>query len=88
MPICLMENANMEEWDRVVDVNCKGVLHGIGCCLPIMKKQNGGHIINISSDGGLRVNACWATDLLAVRLHHRVLRHEVLRGGSGAGSAA
>mgnify|MGYP004662861329 FL=1 len=52
----------MEEWDRVVDVNCKGVLHGIGCCLPIMKKQNSGHIINISSDGGLRVNACWATD--------------------------
>ena len=33
----------------------KGVLHGIGCCLPIMKKNNSGHIINISSDGGLRV---------------------------------
>ena len=87
MPICLMENANIEEWDRVVDVNCKGVLHGIGCCLPIMKEQNGGHIINISSDGGLRVTVCCMTDLLAVRLHHRVLCNEVLRGGSGCGSA-
>ena len=35
--------------------NMQGVLHGIGCCLPIMKKNNCGHIINISSDGGLRV---------------------------------
>lgn len=63
MPICLMENADMKEWDRVVDVNCKGVLHGIGCCLPIMKQQNSGHIINISSDGGLRVLTIAATDV-------------------------
>lgn len=65
MPINLLENANMEEWDRTVDINCKvglkiisklkGVLHGIGCCLPIMKQNNSGHIVNISSDGGLRV---------------------------------
>ena len=54
MPINLLENANMDEWDRTVDVNCKGVLHGIGCCLPVMKKNNSGHIINLSSDGGLR----------------------------------
>lgn len=53
----------MKEWDRVVDVNCKGVLHGIGCCLPIMKQQNSGHIINISSDGGLRVPFIAATDM-------------------------
>ena len=63
MPICLMENADMKEWDRVVDVNCKGVLHSIGCCLPIMKQQNSGHIINISSDGGLRVPFIAATDM-------------------------
>lgn len=55
MPINLLENANMDEWDRTVDINCKGVLHGIGCCLPVMKKNNSGHIINLSSDGGLRV---------------------------------
>ena len=65
MPINLLENANMDEWDRTVDINCKvipclilsiqGVLHGIGCCLPVMKKNRSGHIINISSDGGIRV---------------------------------
>lgn len=55
MPINLLENGNMDEWDRTVDINCKGVLHGIGCCLPVMKKNNSGHIINLSSDGGLRV---------------------------------
>ncbi|KNB42492.1 oxidoreductase [Blastocystis sp. subtype 4] len=54
MPITLMENVQHEEWDRVVDINCKGVLHGIACCLPVMKEHNSGHIINISSDGGKR----------------------------------
>jgi NADP-dependent 3-hydroxy acid dehydrogenase YdfG len=41
-----------EEWDRMIDVNIKGVLNGIGAVLPIMQRQASGHIINVSSVAG------------------------------------
>ena len=39
----------VEEWDRMVDVNIKGALYGIAAVLPVMKTQKSGQIINISS---------------------------------------
>ncbi|KAK8797537.1 hypothetical protein WA158_005883 [Blastocystis sp. Blastoise] len=58
MPITLMENVHEDEWNTIVDVNCKGVLNGVGACVEIMKKQNFGHIVNISSDAGKRHFDC------------------------------
>lgn len=40
---------------QTVDVNCKGLLHGIGAVLPIMLEQGSGHIVNTSSDAGRKV---------------------------------
>ena len=40
--------------ENTVDVNCKGVLNGIGAVLPKMVKRGKGKIITISSDAGMR----------------------------------
>ena len=55
MYFTLMKNCQMSEWNRTVDVNCKGVLNGFGAVLPGMVKRKKGHIITISSDAGRRV---------------------------------
>ena len=51
----MMKNLHLEEWERMVDVNCKGVMNCIGAVLPQMLSQQSGHIINISSDAGRKV---------------------------------
>eukprot|EP00956_Cyclotella_meneghiniana_P020988 scaffold37679_cov76-Cyclotella_meneghiniana.AAC.2 len=48
----LMENVNMDQWERTVDVNCKGTMYGIGAVLPAMLARGKGHIVNITSDAG------------------------------------
>lgn len=57
MPIAPMAALKVEEWDRMIDVNIKGLLFGVAAVLPIMQKQKQGHIINLSSVGGFKV---WA----------------------------
>jgi NADP-dependent 3-hydroxy acid dehydrogenase YdfG len=52
MPLSPLEALKVEEWDRMIDVNIRGVLHGIAAGLPIMKAQGYGQFINISSIGG------------------------------------
>lgn len=56
MPLSLLEALKVDEWDRMVDVNIKGVLHGIAAALPFMKEQGHGQIINLSSIGGHSVS--------------------------------
>lgn len=48
----LMKNVREEEWDRTVEVNCKGALNCVGAVLPGMIERGRGHIITISSDAG------------------------------------
>lgn len=55
MPLSLMKNVHEDEWERMVDVNIKGVLYGVGAVLPLMLKQGHGHIVNIGSVAGRRV---------------------------------
>ncbi len=52
MPLSFMQKLHVDEWDRMVDVNIKGVLYGIAGVLPSMIKRNQGHIINVSSTAG------------------------------------
>jgi NADP-dependent 3-hydroxy acid dehydrogenase YdfG len=51
----MMKNVDMEQWERQVDVNCKGVMYGVGAVLPIMLEAGQGHIVNITSDAGRKV---------------------------------
>ncbi|MDO9414743.1 SDR family oxidoreductase [Pararhizobium sp.] len=55
MPLSLMSSLKVEEWDRMIDVNIKGVLYGVAAVLPVMNAQGHGQIINVSSIGGLSV---------------------------------
>ncbi|AUX33925.1 MULTISPECIES: SDR family oxidoreductase [Sorangium] len=52
MPLSPLSSLKIEEWDRMIDVNIRGVLHGIAAGLPIMKAQGHGHFVNVSSIGG------------------------------------
>ena len=49
----MIEDVTVEEWDRVMDVNAKGVFLGTKTAIPEMRKAGGGSIINISSQLGL-----------------------------------
>ncbi len=50
-----LEKLKVDEWDRMVDVNIKGVLYGMAAVLPQMRQQGSGHIINTASVAGLKV---------------------------------
>jgi len=52
MPLAPMAKCRMDDWDKEIDVNIKGLLYGIGHALPIMLEQKSGHIVNISSVAG------------------------------------
>jgi NADP-dependent 3-hydroxy acid dehydrogenase YdfG len=51
MPLSPLKALKVEEWDRMIDVNIRGVLYGIAAVLPEMKARGEGHIINVASIG-------------------------------------
>ncbi|MBB1520105.1 SDR family oxidoreductase [Aquipseudomonas guryensis] len=55
MPLSPLAALKFAEWDRMIDVNIRGVLHGIGAALPVMQRQGSGHVINVASIGAYRV---------------------------------
>jgi NADP-dependent 3-hydroxy acid dehydrogenase YdfG len=82
MPQSLLENLKVDEWDRMIDVNIKGVLYGIAAALPHMRAQKSGHIINVSSVAGHKVGpggAVYSATKHAVRALSEGLRQEVKR---------
>jgi len=58
MPLSTLHELKIDEWNRMIDVNIRGVLHGIAAVLPGMRARKSGHIINLSSIGGHQV---WPT---------------------------
>jgi len=80
MPQSPLERRKIDDWDRTIDVNIKGVLYGIAAVLPYMQKQKSGHIINVSSVAGHKVRtggAVYAATKHAVRVISEGLRQEV-----------
>jgi len=79
MPLSPLSAGKHDEWERMVDVNVKGVLWGIGAVLPIMERQGYGQIINIGSIGALSVvptGAVYCATKFAVRAISDGLRQE------------
>lgn len=79
MPLSPMASLKVDEWERMIDVNIKGVLYGIASVLPEMTARGSGHIINIASIGALSVvptAAVYCATKYAVRAISDGLRQE------------
>ncbi len=79
MPLSPLSALKVDEWNWMIDVNIRGVLHGIAAVLPRMEAQGHGHIINVSSIGGFVVQptaAVYAATKFAVRAISEGLRKE------------
>ena len=81
MSIAPLSELKVDEWDRMIDINIKGVLYGIAATLPVFQKQNFGHFINLASVAGLKVfspgGTVYSGTKFAVRAISDGLRHEV-----------
>lgn len=81
MAIAPLSEARTDEWDRMIDINIKGLLYGVAAALPVFQKQGSGHFINISSVAGLKVfspgGTVYSGTKFAVAAISEGLRHEV-----------
>jgi NADP-dependent 3-hydroxy acid dehydrogenase YdfG len=80
MPLSALESLKVDEWDRMIDVNIKGVLYGIAAALPHMKAQKSGHVITTSSVAGHLVfpaSSVYSGTKFAVRAICEGFRQEV-----------
>lgn len=80
MPHSPLERLKVDDWDRMIDVNLRGVLYGIAAALPHMQRQKSGHFINVSSVAGHKVSnngAVYSATKHAVRALSEGLRQEV-----------
>ena len=59
-PVARLEDAQTAPWDRIIDVNIKGVFYGIPHALPVMKAQGGGTIITIGSGAATSALEGWS----------------------------
>ena len=73
MPIAPIEALKVEEWDRQIDINIKGVLYGVAAVLPHMQQQQSGHLINLASVTGIKVFAPGGTVYSATKSAVRAL---------------
>lgn len=54
-PTSLLDDLKVADWDEMIDVNVKGLLHGIAAALPVFREQKFGHFVNILSTAGLKI---------------------------------
>ena len=79
MPQSKLYKKRIDEWDRMIDVNIKGVLYGIAAVLPFMREQKSGHVISLSSLAGYGVwpaSSVYSATKFAVRAIMEGLRKE------------
>jgi NADP-dependent 3-hydroxy acid dehydrogenase YdfG len=79
MPLSMVEELRIDDWNEMIDVNLRGVLHGVAAVLPIMRAQGAGHIINLASVSAHRVDpsaAVYCATKFAVRAFSEGLRQE------------
>ncbi|WP_228896283.1 SDR family oxidoreductase [Pseudoduganella aquatica] len=80
MPLSRLDALKLKEWDRMLDVNVRGVLYGIAAVLPLMQVRRAGQIINIASIGAYTVSptaAVYCATKFAVAAITEGLRQEV-----------
>ncbi|MGZ3408752.1 MAG: SDR family NAD(P)-dependent oxidoreductase [Xanthobacteraceae bacterium] len=74
-----LEEIALSDWEWVIDVNIKGVIHGIHTFVPRLKAHGeGGHIVNTASIGGLQVNPNYRTGAYSMTKYAVVALSEAL----------
>ncbi|OXM83618.1 SDR family oxidoreductase [Paenibacillus rigui] len=79
MPISPLDDLRVEDWEAMIDVNMKGVLYGIAAALPVFRKQNAGHFVNVASTAGHKTvpnQSVYSGTKFAVRAISEGLRQE------------
>ncbi|WP_017812663.1 MULTISPECIES: SDR family oxidoreductase [Paenibacillus] len=79
MPISPLDDLRIADWEAMVDVNIKGVLYGIAAALPVFRRQQSGHFINIASTAGHKTvpnQAVYSGTKFAVRAISEGMRQE------------
>ncbi len=77
--LCRIDELDVEGWEKMIDVNLKGVLYGMAAAIPVFKQQNSGHIINIISTSGIKIvpmQGVYAATKNAVRTIAEAFRQE------------
>ncbi|WP_282610494.1 SDR family NAD(P)-dependent oxidoreductase [Pelagibius sp. Alg239-R121] len=59
-PIARLADSDPDHWDKVVDINLKGVYHGLRAAIPVMQEQGSGVIVNISSGAATGALEGWS----------------------------
>lgn len=80
MPLSFVKNLKTDEWEKMEDVNIKGVLNGVAAVLPTLIKNKQGHIINISSTAAYKYfpgGAVYCATKAAVKMFSDGLRQEL-----------
>ncbi len=81
--ISSVSDLDTEGWSAMVDVNVKGILHGIAAALPVFRAQGSGHLVTVVSTAGLKIvptQAVYAGTKNAVRTLLEGLRQESTDG--------
>jgi len=82
MALAPLDKVQVDQWDRMIDINIKGVLYGIAAALPHMRAKGSGHIINVASVAGLKVFSPIGTVYSATKFAVRAIS-EGLRAEAG-----
>jgi NADP-dependent 3-hydroxy acid dehydrogenase YdfG len=78
-PISRMDALREDDWDAMIDVNLRGVLHGFAAAMPVFRTQGTGHFVNVVSTAGLKIvptMGVYAATKNAVRTVSEALRQE------------
>lgn len=78
-PISPLDDLRVEDWEAMIDVNLKGPLYGIAEALPVFRRQESGHFVNVVSTAGLTIRpqmAVYAGTKNALRTIAEGLRQE------------
>jgi NADP-dependent 3-hydroxy acid dehydrogenase YdfG len=79
MPISPLDDLRVKDWEEMIDVNIKGVLYGIAAALPVFRKQDSGHFVNVASTAAYRTvpnQSVYSGTKAAVRAISEGLRQE------------
>ncbi len=95
-PIAHLTEADPEDWGQLIDINLKGVFHGMRAAVPVMKQNGGGSVLTISSGAAHNAIEAWsaycaskaAVNMMNRSLHHEEHAHAIRAIGLSPGTVA